>query len=267
MDRQSLLRDFFGTFEERFDKKLYSYLGHDAKERPEHMRKTFKQLESDENIPSFDFYCRALEDYIEEYNNEPHHGNGMENKSPNTVYDENRPDNIRYIENELMLRLICGKTVERKVNSNGINLYCNTFIDKDGKLYAYKGKTVKVRYDPDNMESVYIFDIDGRMICEAAAKQHSPFRSVTEEDYIAAGKERKKVRKILNDYRPKKLKNESEYLFGNIAEEYKAKQALTEDRENAGGSLTEITVSDSEKPAKRISIFSQMHDEYKKESG
>lgn len=45
---------FFRTLEERFGKMFYSYAGNDAKKRPEHMAKTLKKLEQDENIPTLE---------------------------------------------------------------------------------------------------------------------------------------------------------------------------------------------------------------------
>lgn len=253
---------FFGTFEERFDKRFYSYLGHDAKQRPEHMQKTNIKLADDKNIPSFEEYIQKLENYINEYNSTSHSGLGMEGKSPDTVYDENLPTVIRKVTDNLTLNLICGKVVSRKVHNNGVKLFCNTFNDINGELYKYVGDTVLIRYDPENMEKVYIFDNDGKLICEAVPKLHSPFRGVNEEDYIRAGKEKKKVRKMIEEYKPQRLKNEEDYLFGNIAEEHKAKQALLEETENIS-----ISVTNAEKPAERFNPYKDMYESYKKESG
>lgn len=51
---------FFGTFEERFDKRFYSYLGHDAKQRPEHMQKTNIKLADDKTYPALRNIFRRL---------------------------------------------------------------------------------------------------------------------------------------------------------------------------------------------------------------
>ena len=76
---------FFRTLEERFGKMFYSYAGNDAKKRPEHMAKTIQRLEEDPNIPSMDFYIEQLERWIEEYNNTPHYGEGMDGQTPDSV--------------------------------------------------------------------------------------------------------------------------------------------------------------------------------------
>lgn len=197
---------FFRTLEERFGKMFYSYAGNDAKKRPEHMQKTNKVLDSDKNIPSLEFYIEKLTEYIKEYNNTAHHGEGMDGKTPNQVYSENITE-IREIGDSNALRLLFGKTVERTVQKNGIAMYHNTFINRDGKLIPYYNRKVLVTYDPDDLETVYIFDTDYHYICSASSKLKTPFRGCNEEDYIRAGKEKRAVRQFAKKYKPKQYKD------------------------------------------------------------
>ena len=124
---------FFRTLEERFGKMFYSYAGNDAKKRPEHMQKTNKVLDKDKDIPSLEFYIEKLTEYISEYNNTAHYGEGMDGRTPNQVYSENL-EIVRHIGDSNALRLLFGKTVERTVQKNGIAMYNNTFTNNDGKL-------------------------------------------------------------------------------------------------------------------------------------
>lgn len=64
-----------------------------------------------------------------------------------------------------------------------------------------------VTYDPDDLETVYIFDTEYNYICSASAKLKTPFRSCNEEDYIRAGKEKRAVRQFAKKYKPKQYKN------------------------------------------------------------
>ena len=132
---------FFRTLEERFGKMFYSYAGNDAKKRPEHMQKTNKVLDKDKDIPSLEFYIEKLTEYISEYNNTAHYGEGMDGRTPNQVYSENITE-IREIGDSNALRLLFGKTVERTVQKNGIAMYNNTFTNNDGKLIPYYDKKV-----------------------------------------------------------------------------------------------------------------------------
>ena len=68
---------------------FYLYAGNDAKKRPEHMQKTNKVLDDDKDIPTLEFYIEKLTEYIDEYNNTAHHGDGMDGKTPDNVYSEN----------------------------------------------------------------------------------------------------------------------------------------------------------------------------------
>ncbi|MDE5937202.1 MAG: Mu transposase C-terminal domain-containing protein [Ruminococcus sp.] len=255
---------FFRTLKERFGKLFYSYAGNDAKKRPKHMKKTNKKLAQDEEIPSFEFYQEQLMNYIHEYNCTPHSGIGMDGKTPDEVYYDNlvcKPQKI----DEDVLRILCGRTRVRRVNNNGIKLYSNTFTDKDGKLLEYMGKDVQVKYDGDDMETVYIFETDGAFICKAFHKLHSPFRGVNEEDYIIAGKERKNVRKLLRKNQPKRLKDESEYLFSYITQEHIIQQNGSEQIENDTVKEVEKAVSGTEQEEK-FNPFAEMYDACHKKS-
>lgn len=253
---------FFRTLEERFGKLFYSYAGNDAKKRPEHMKKTNRKLAEDENIPDFEFYKQQLMNYIQEYNSTPHNGIAMDGRTPDEVYYENLIGSVKRVDEDV-LRILCGKTQIRRVNNNGIKLYSNTFTDRNGKLLEYIGKDVQVKYDGDNMETVYIFETDGTFICKAFPKLHSPFRGVNEEDYIRAGKERKNVRKLLRENQPKRLKDENEYLFSYIAQEHIQQQNSLEQIENNSIKEIEKAVSDTEQEEK-FNPFAEMYDACRK---
>lgn len=253
---------FFRTLEERFGKSFYSYAGNDAKKRPEHMKKTTKKLEEDENIPTFEFYQEQLMNYVREYNATPHSGSGMNNKSPNEVYSENLPESIETVSEEILC-VVFGKTQIRKVNNNGIKLYCNTFTDRDGILSEFMGKEVKVKYDYDNMEVAYVYDMENHFICKVFPKLHSPFRGTNEEDYERAAKERRNVKKIVKQYQPKRLKDESDYLFGYIAEEHKA-EWKKEQVQNSATEEAQKAVSDTEM-GRKFNPFADLYDDYEEE--
>lgn len=219
---------FFRTLEERFGKMFYSYAGNDAKKRPEHMQKTNKVLDGDRDIPTLEFYIDKLMEYIDEYNNTAHHGDGMDGRTPNQVYSENLTEK-REIGDSNALRLLFGKTVERTVQKNGIAMYNNTFTNNDGKLIPYYDRKVLVTYDPDDLETVYIFDTDYNYICSASAKLKTPFRSCNEEDYIRAGKEKRAVRQFAKKYKPKQCKSTFDLIAEYQLEELQYKEEQSPD--------------------------------------
>lgn len=253
---------FFRTLEERFGVCFYSYAGHDAKNRPEHMAKLSKELEKDPNLPTFDVFKERLANYIKEYNTSPHSGKGMDGKSPDEIYYNSITQPIRMIENYDILRILCGKRIERKVTNGGIKIFCNIFQNYKGKLFAYLNKKVAIIYDPDDMEKVYIYTLDGEFICQAEAKFHSPFRNLGEENYIKAAKERKQVRKLLKEYEPKRLRDEADILFAQVAEEHINEIKQSELVENAHTKEAKKAVSEQEK--ENFNPYSSMYDTFKK---
>ncbi len=208
---------FWRTTGERFCKLFYSYTGDKPENRPEHMKKTNKELEKDANIPTVEYITDLFSSYVEEYNSLPSGAWGMDGKSPDQIYSENLKD-VKVIENKDALKLLCGKIVERCVHKNGIQLFDTTFCNYEG-MARYFQKKVKVCYDPDDLETVFIFDMDFRFICKAEKKIKSPFRSRNEADYKRIQKERSAYNKLVKEFKPKKCKDADEIVLGHIAEE------------------------------------------------
>ncbi len=68
-------------------------------------------------------------------------------------------------------------------------------------LHYYKQEVI-VSYTPDNLDELNVFDSEMRFIGVAAARVRTPFRHTTEEDYIKAQKEKKRVRKLVREAKP-----------------------------------------------------------------
>ena len=173
---------FFNTLECRFGALFYSYAGHDARDRPEHMRKTEKQLEKNDNIPTLEIFQEQLENYLKEYNASPHSGKDMSGRTPDEAYYNSIVKEIRTVDADA-LWILCGKREERKVSNLGIMLFCNTFTNHEGELLKYLNWKVSVIYDPLDMERVYIYSLDGKFICQVFPKIRSLFRGLNEEEF------------------------------------------------------------------------------------
>lgn len=72
----------------------------------------------------------------------------------------------------------------------------------DDALLSHVGEHVMVVYDPDNIDEMAIFDMEGRAICLAKAKIRTPFRHTSEEDYKQAEKTKKTARSMVTKYKP-----------------------------------------------------------------
>jgi len=190
---------FFGTLESRFGKLFPTYAGKDAKNRPECMNISNDEIAK--KAIDFKEFENALSNYLNEYNGTQSKGNGMQNKTPNQVYDENLVSKAE-IRDEKYLRILCGTFVERTVHKNGILLFNNNYYHE--KLIHYFGEKVIVSYIPENIDKVNIFDIDKKAICTANAKIVTAYRDTSEDDYKKAQRKRRKVKNYVKEYEPKR---------------------------------------------------------------
>lgn len=188
---------FFGTMEDRFCKLLPTYLGKDAKQRPENMRVTFDKLK--DKAPTMEQFIKALENYFVEYNNTPSGGIDMNGKCPEQVYCENL-HTVTEVKDKSILRILCGTFDERIVQKNGVQYQGRFYYHTE--LLAHQGEKVVINADPYNMDELNIFDTDMRAICKAPAKVRTPFRHTTQEQIKEAMKEKKEARKMIQRYAP-----------------------------------------------------------------
>lgn len=188
---------FFGTMEDRFCKLLPTYLGRDAKQRPENMRVTFDKLKDE--APTMEKFIEHLTNYFEEYNNTPSNGIDMNGKCPEQVYYENLHTKNE-VRDKSILRILCGTFVERTVQKNGVRYQDRFYYHTE--LLSHLGEKVIINADPYNMDELNIFDTDMRAICKAQAKVRTPFRHTTQEQIREAMKEKKEARKMVERYAP-----------------------------------------------------------------
>lgn len=188
---------FFGTMEDRFCKFIPTYLGKDAKQRPENMRVTFDRLK--DKAPTMERFIELLTNYFVEYNNTQSDGIDMNGKCPEQVYYENL-----HVKNEVrdksILRILCGTFDERTVQKNGVQYQGRFYYHTE--LLSHQGEKVIINADPYNMDELNIFDSDMRAICKAAAKVRTPFRHTTQEQIREAMKERKEAKRMVQRYLP-----------------------------------------------------------------
>ena len=123
----------------------------------------------------------------------------MDGKTPNQVYEENL-ELRRVVSDHEALRLICGNSVERTVQKNGICMFNNFYYNDT--LLRYVGQKVFAVYDPANIDKVAIFDQDYNAICMTTAKLVSGLRNTSEEAYIEANKQKRAAHKITEDHAP-----------------------------------------------------------------
>ncbi len=187
---------FFKIFKENFSKFIPTYTGGKPDERPECLEKL---MENDDRIPSLSYLDKLLHDYIEgEYNLLPSQARGLHGMTPNECYAENliekrvaREDDL----NMLMLRTERLQTVQR----NGVKL---TILGEPVWYYStdlilgWQGKKVFVKYDPDYLGIVRIYDEKERFVMEAEISRKGGYSFDSDTDIEAIKEQNKRVKAL-----------------------------------------------------------------------
>jgi len=180
----------FRTFEEQFGKLWQSYCGNNPNNRP----KRLKNLKLDQ-YPTFEEWKSLHDMYIDQYYNmAPHSGSGMDGKSPYEVYHENLVE--KRVAPKEVLRLFMMRTTQAlKVQRNGVRLFGKNFWSPE--LIEHQGKQVYARYDPDSIDTLYIYSAsDDIFICEA---YNNELKGTSSDDYRELNRRKKTVKKLVKE--------------------------------------------------------------------
>lgn len=165
--RAKIIERAFLDVKNGFSKMFEGYTGGTIAERPERLKKTGKDAENFTLLPEFIEY---VDNYIEGiFNKHRHYGIGMDGRSPDKVYaaclTEQRIATAEQL-NLMMLR----NTRMQKVTRDGVyvTLYGEKvpFNSPDLNFYHINRK-VYVRYNPDDLREVRVYDDQDRFLCTA----------------------------------------------------------------------------------------------------
>lgn len=164
--RAKIIERSFGEFSRWFAKSFITYCGNRPHKRPERHPKVMK---NEENIPLASEVEELLGVFIEGLHN-AHTGDGvgLNGKTPNQVYEETLFKKKTATQDQLNLMLLRSERLQ-KVSENGVKLklggrelwYCNEELKIN-----YSGWKVYVKYDPDDLSSVRVYDEKEALLCE-----------------------------------------------------------------------------------------------------
>ena len=191
---------WFVDFKESFTKDSLTYKGGNIVERPEHMKGFGMQKLSKGQLLEQEELERYIERWIEKKNHfyyalrraaglKAHRGRGMNNRTPLEIYNEECPEGNRQMISPDKLRLLFLYEELRTVQQNGIEYLGNTYIHD--LLYYNQGERVKIKYDPHNLESIYVYLNTGEFLCKADKLQAAGWNDVT-----AIKEHKKRVKRI-----------------------------------------------------------------------
>ena len=193
--RAKPIERLFNTIENNFGKLYPSYAGSNAKNRPEDLKKLDIM-----DMPTLEEFIEHHTQYIEDiYNNCPHSGDSMKNKSPNYWYDSIEYTK-RTMSSDMLYFTFMRVSRARKVSKEGIRFNKKLYLNPEYQNYV--DKKVIIKHNPTAPENIYIFDLNENFLFIASERKKYGFE-LTDEDYAQMNHERKLAEdSALNGYKP-----------------------------------------------------------------
>ncbi len=200
----------FETLKETFSKLFDSYTGGNVLEKPDDLKQVLKQPDKLFTIEEFTAFVEA---YITGYyNKQPHRGEGMNGNPPDEVYAELYYEKRVVPADKLNLMFMRYGKGTMKVGKNGVTLrvYGAELQYSSPELWEkHFGREVYVRYSPDDLGLVRVYDTDNRFLCEAPQDKAVPFIANKDELQEARRAKQSRVKAVKNYKNTKKTEAQS----------------------------------------------------------
>ena len=199
--KAKIIERIFKEFKDNFSRLMDGYCGGNPMERPERLKKTLKtrrgiQYDS-EFIKNFDTYIQGM------YNETKSNGLGMYGRAPIDVYSEELFSKRVASEEDLELMLMRStkmQTIGRKgvqIKICGVSLYYWT----PEFVFNYEGrKQVYVRYDPDDLTEVRVYDENDKYLCNVPMDRASLEYGDSKDKVKECISETRKVKQLTKEY-------------------------------------------------------------------
>ncbi|GHU78093.1 hypothetical protein FACS1894188_13060 [Clostridia bacterium] len=190
----------FRTIKEQFCKLFESYTGGTIIEKPDKLKIVVKDPKHMKMVAELK---ELIGTYLDGwYNKQPHSGEGMGGKSPDEVYYANLLCQRTATEDQLRLMLMRWSN-PLTVGKNGVKfrIYGEELVYSSKDLwFNYFGKKVFVRYNPDDLNAVFIYDADGKFVCESALDTKLGYNA-NKDEIEKKQREKRGYRKTLIEYK------------------------------------------------------------------
>lgn len=193
----------FRNVKDSFSKLFDAYTGGTILERPGNLKEVVKNPDLMKEVEEFkqfvDIYINGW------FNKQPHQGDGMNGKCPDEVFAALLVEQRRATPEQLELMFMrWSKPVT--VGKNGVTLtfYGKKLQYKNDYLWSnYCGKRVYVRYSPDDLNSVRVYDMDEKLICTAELDTQLGYNA-TKENVAAMQREKRHTERTVTAYKKQK---------------------------------------------------------------
>ena len=153
-----------------FEKTFPTYRGNTITNRPEGVD---DRIRDGKCVLEWDEFSSCLENYIDHYNQTHRHGgHGMNGRTPDEVWNNFFKDNPVRKVSPASLRLLMMKSARPvMVGRFGVTGFDNFY--RSDPLMDRQGEKVCYRYDPEDLETIYIYDLKWAFICTAQKVRRS----------------------------------------------------------------------------------------------
>lgn len=200
--RAKIIERAFREFKDNFCRLLVGFTGGNPMKRPErlkHQVKNRKGLVLDSKLrKDFDLYVEGG------YNMTPQSGAGMYGRTPTEVFAQELVTVRKASADDLNLMLL-RSTRMQTVGRKGVHLelYGERYYywDEDF-LYKYQGRRVYLRYDPDNLAQVRVYNDKDEFLCAVRSDNETILEyGASKEDLQKANAKIKRFKKTVKEYK------------------------------------------------------------------
>lgn len=177
----------FRDVKDRLSRLFPTYTGGNVVERPERLKFVLKD---DDKIPTDEEFTNAVEDILTYYMNEKPYSGAVSSDSGKTrmqVYRENLKE--KRVASELDLNLMLMRsTKSQKVGRRGVHLtIAGEKIDyyNDELILNYFGKDMYCRYDPEDISTVRVYDLQDNYIMTVPVDNDAVLAYGSSKDAVA----------------------------------------------------------------------------------
>jgi hypothetical protein len=225
----------FSTIDCQFTNTIPTYCGKDSKRKPEKLNDLLKNQKSIDIAFDLDGFTKLFGRYAEVYNNNSHSGVGMDGRTPMQVLATRASKRI--ILDDVLELLMRVWSPELKVSKNGVRIKGVYFGQYNTELSNYKGKMVRLSYDPDDLRKVYVYDaITRNLITAAEQNQFVNYGEAISETHLRnATQEKTRAVKAVREFRNSSMV--ANMALTDIAIRGKEKEQVRNDEEQANKTL------------------------------
>lgn len=200
--RAKIVERAFVDLKNCFSKLFEGYTGGTIAERPERLKKTGKHAE---NFVIIDEFREYVDIFIQGwFNKQPHSGTGMNGRTRDEVFAACLYEQRVATQDELNLMLLRTSRMQTVNRGVKIKMYDTEIrFYSDELIMGHDREKVYVRYDPDDLKEVRVYDENDRFLC--TAKQVPVSSYFASKDEVAENmREIRTLERTVRGYKKKK---------------------------------------------------------------